>query len=67
MPIYEFICRECGHRFEELVLSASASLEHIVCPSCGAEKPEKLISAVAFTGCSASSCGTCKSSSSGIT
>ena len=62
MPMYEFKCRECGNTFEELVMSASSPLDDIPCPACGAKKPEKLISAVAFKGM-ASECGTCKPAS----
>ena len=31
MPIYEYECRQCGHRFEYLVLSSSPAAE---CPRC---------------------------------
>jgi len=31
MPIYEFCCDECQHRFETIVLSAR---EKVKCPSC---------------------------------
>ncbi|RKY04859.1 zinc ribbon domain-containing protein [Candidatus Poribacteria bacterium] len=42
MPIYEYRCKECGERFETLVLSEG---EIPSCPSCGGDKVEKLISA----------------------
>ena len=45
MPIYEFHCRDCGRNFEELVLG---SQEKIVCPDCGREDCEKLMSAASF-------------------
>ncbi|HUU82561.1 MAG TPA: zinc ribbon domain-containing protein [Phycisphaerae bacterium] len=35
MPVYEYICRKCGHEFEELVKSMS-SRDEVDCPSCGA-------------------------------
>jgi len=44
MPIYEYICKECGNEFEELVFSQDASAP---CPKCGSEKTEKLMSACA--------------------
>lgn len=44
MPIYEYACRQCGHRFERLV---SMSAPPPACPECGAET-RKLVSAVAF-------------------
>ena len=40
MPIYEYECRECGHRFEAIVrLNESPD-----CPSCQSAKLERLIS-----------------------
>ena len=46
MPIYEYECRACGHRFEKLQKVSDAPLK--VCPEC--DKPElgKLVSAAAF-------------------
>lgn len=41
MPIYEYECRRCGHRFEYLVLSSSAAAK---CPSCHKQDLEQLIS-----------------------
>lgn len=40
MPIYEYECRTCHHRFEVLVRNSNAS----VCPCCNAENPERLLS-----------------------
>jgi putative FmdB family regulatory protein len=45
VPIYEFACESCGHRFEELVGSHVGKGESEVgCPECGATKAERLIS-----------------------
>jgi putative FmdB family regulatory protein len=41
MPIYEYKCRRCGHRFEHLVLRSSATVE---CPECKQQDLEQLIS-----------------------
>ena len=46
MPIYEFLCYECGQPFEELIFSASA-VSGIVCPSCESSHVEKQISTFA--------------------
>ena len=46
MPIFEFLCSECGSSFEELVRSASATGE-VVCPECGSEQVVKQISTFA--------------------
>ena len=41
MPIYEFECRECGERFEELTAAGTGSAR---CPSCGAANAERRFS-----------------------
>jgi putative FmdB family regulatory protein len=41
MPIYEYECRRCGHRFEYLVLSTTPAAK---CPSCNKKDLEQLIS-----------------------
>jgi putative FmdB family regulatory protein len=38
MPLYDFKCRSCGHKFEELVKLGEAPS----CPKCGAAAPERL-------------------------
>ena len=40
MPIYEYECRACGHRFEQLILHANTP----ECPSCQSHDLERLIS-----------------------
>lgn len=41
MPIYEFVCGDCGEKFDELcAVGASAS-----CPHCGSSNTSRLISA----------------------
>jgi putative FmdB family regulatory protein len=74
MPIYEYVCRKCGSKFE-LLRPMSQSEETGVCPTCG-RPAERAISrfscqakdSTGFTapvvggscsGCSSSSCGTC--------
>jgi putative FmdB family regulatory protein len=34
MPIYEYVCEDCGTKFEKLVLRAGDK-EGLACPSCG--------------------------------
>jgi putative FmdB family regulatory protein len=48
MPIFEYECSCCAHRFEELV-SSSTSDEEIVCPSCGSQETHRLLSAFAVS------------------
>ncbi|MDR2051594.1 MAG: zinc ribbon domain-containing protein [Deltaproteobacteria bacterium] len=40
MPIYEFQCAKCKHRFEELVFGQAVP----PCPHCGGKESERLIS-----------------------
>ena len=46
MPIYEYSCRTCGHRFEEIRKMSDDSPAK--CPTCLSEDSEKLISRSAF-------------------
>jgi putative FmdB family regulatory protein len=42
VPIYEFVCQSCGHRFEELVGShVGREAADVVCPECGSPKVER--------------------------
>jgi putative FmdB family regulatory protein len=43
VPLFEFRCRACGHRFETLVLAASRTPP--ACPACDGQDLEKLYSA----------------------
>ena len=54
MPIYEYVCRKCGFRFEQFrhFYDSDAELE---CPVCGEKSPEKQFSIFSASG---SSCGT---------
>ena len=40
MPIFEYVCSECQHRFETLVSGSSA----VECPSCRSARLEKQFS-----------------------
>lgn len=43
MPLYEFICEDCGETFEELV-SSTQSINQVTCPFCKSDLVRKLIS-----------------------
>ena len=43
MPTYEYKCNACDHRFEAFQSMKEDPVK--ICPSCGAEKVERLISA----------------------
>jgi len=46
MPLYEYECRKCGHRFEYLVLRTSPAA---ACPSCRKKDLKQLISLCAVS------------------
>ncbi len=74
MPIYEFACDQCAHKFEELVWGNQTDIN---CPKCGSQYIHKLISSClskvpggeslgdmpnlsgGCSGCSGGSCSTC--------
>ena len=47
MPLYEFKCRECHHRFEELIGHHGLAADEVKCPECKADKPQRVISSYA--------------------
>ena len=46
MPIYEFECSQCGHRFDRLQKLSDA--DPAECPQCGAPKVQRRVSAPSF-------------------
>ena len=46
MPLFEFICEECGVIFEELVRSAN-TISGVICPDCQSDQVKKKISTFA--------------------
>ncbi len=46
MPLYEYECDACGHRFEVIQKFSDDPIE--VCPKCGERKVHKLLSSPAF-------------------
>lgn len=46
MPIYEFECGGCGHRFERL--QKLADPDPAACPQCGAARVQRQLSAPSF-------------------
>lgn len=70
MPLYEYRCPECGHRFEMLQRMGEGA-EGLACPRCGAGKMEKQFSTFAASssggGGEAASCGNAGCGSGGFT
>lgn len=65
MPIYEYKCDKCEHRFDQLVKSMSGD-DGVVCPECGSKQVEKQLSVFAArqgqpagSGPPAAGCGSC--------
>ena len=42
MPIFEYLCEDCGKKFEKLVLKPATDV--VVCPSCGKDRLTQQIS-----------------------
>jgi putative FmdB family regulatory protein len=64
MPIFEYICQQCDHRFEAIVLGSQKA----ACPKCESKRLRQQLSSFAVGGDSAkaktnaspaSACGTC--------
>jgi len=50
MPIFEYLCEDCGTKFEKLVRNSRAS--DLVCPSCGEKHLAQQLSTFAAHGVS---------------
>ena len=46
MPLFEFVCNECNHSFEDLVRT-NDRIEDVICPFCGKDSATKKISTFA--------------------
>jgi putative FmdB family regulatory protein len=64
MPIFEYKCKKCGHKFEKLVFGK----EKIECPQCGSTSLQKLFSTFSIStksgyknskGCQGGICNIC--------
>jgi putative FmdB family regulatory protein len=64
MPIFEYVCADCGTPFEELVMSTNKIVD-VTCPSCHGQNINKKISTFAskFAGGSTFSFGSASGSS----
>ncbi len=61
MPIYEYVCQNCGQKYEKLVRSNSTTPE-LKCPHCGSTQAKKAISLFGTQGGSETGWGTASSS-----
>ncbi len=53
MPLYEYRCTECDHRFE-ILQRLGDGVEGLTCPTCGTERLEKMFSTFAAAATQAS-------------
>lgn len=60
MPVYEYVCDQCGARFSKLQ-PMSAPREGYECPECGAHSTRRVMSAFSSAGSSSGQSG-CSSS-----
>lgn len=63
MPLYDFVCEECGHEFEHFK-RLSERTDPVECPECG-ELGKRVLSGFAVGGSSTSSSATVGAASSG--
>ncbi len=51
MPIFEYRCEECGHRFDAFFRRAEdADTEKLECAKCGSSKVKKMFSVIGIGG-----------------
>jgi len=41
MPLFNYVCANCGHRFERLLTSSSDRDKTQACPACGREEARR--------------------------
>jgi putative FmdB family regulatory protein len=54
MPIYEYICQDCGEKYDKFVRSSLAKIE-LKCPKCGGTQGKKALSVFGVRGGSSTS------------
>jgi putative FmdB family regulatory protein len=66
VPLYEYACRKCGEKFEQLVRSMKAADDPAKCPRCGSDQTARSLSVFAVSSTSGSAgasdapmCGRC--------
>jgi len=58
MPIFEYQCKDCGHKFEKLILGEK---EEIRCPKCDSKNVKKLLPSSIGVGRKGKEGGSCQS------
>lgn len=49
MPIYEYVCEDCGEKYDKFVRSSLAKIE-LKCPKCGGTQAKKAFSVFGVRG-----------------
>ena len=57
MPIYEYTCRKCHGKFEQLVRSMKAADDAVKCPACGSDQTARSLSVFAVSSATGSTSG----------
>ncbi len=47
MPLFDFVCTQCGAHFEQLIRSSTATAQAVVCPVCKSTEIQKKLSSFA--------------------
>jgi putative FmdB family regulatory protein len=65
MPIFDFECQECGHKFDLMI--SNAAKDKAKCPQCGATTLKQLLSFFNTSkgGAPADSCSGCRAAGTG--
>jgi len=61
MPLYEYRCEACGHRFEVWQRMGAGS-QGVSCPQCGSQEVKKVLSTFASSTSASAPCGSPASS-----
>jgi putative FmdB family regulatory protein len=56
MPIYTYVCNECGEKFD-LLIGVTAQQEELKCQKCGSENIKKMMGSFSVSGGSPKSSG----------
>jgi putative FmdB family regulatory protein len=43
MPVYEYVCQNCGKKFAEVMTITQLSKKKVQCPKCSSQKVAKVI------------------------
>ena len=60
MPIYEYICNDCGQAFDKLISTASSTAK-VACPNCDSKKTLKQLSTINVGSSTPDACKACPS------